>query len=110
MSNRSIGPGAQIIVVAVSVGREDAWTWRIITRGGRLVLQSEDRYPGLIEALEDGRRHLGDVPAADLEPDSPVETAAWNAGRRPPWAGAGVSPGSRRPVVDPASQAPPATG
>jgi hypothetical protein len=48
-------------VVAISASGDSRWTWRIITRDGRVLAQSSHMVAGLIEALEDGRRHLGDL-------------------------------------------------
>ena len=48
-------------VVAVSVGTDTRWSWRILTRAGHMLQQSSATFPTLIEALRDGRRHLANA-------------------------------------------------
>ena len=46
-------------LIAVSTGSDARWSWRIVTRSGRLLQQSDETFASLVEALMDGRRHLG---------------------------------------------------
>jgi hypothetical protein len=51
-------------IVAVSVGTDTRWSWRILTRTGHLLRQSSATFPTLAEALIDGRAHLDDAARA----------------------------------------------
>jgi hypothetical protein len=51
-------------IVAVSVGTDTRWSWRIVTRTGHMLQQSSATFPTLAEALIDGRAHLEDAARA----------------------------------------------
>jgi hypothetical protein len=42
-------------IVAVSVGTDTRWSWRIISQAGELLQQSPGTFPSLDDALLDGR-------------------------------------------------------
>jgi hypothetical protein len=77
MSPRSAVQESEAVVVAVSVGADARWSWRIVARNGQRLLESTETFADLGQALEDGRRH---VPAAlgvglpDEEDPSPGPT------------------------------------
>lgn len=48
-------------IVAVSVGPDSRWRWRIITRPGQMLVESTDTFETLLDALTDGREHLRGV-------------------------------------------------
>lgn len=58
MSSGRRDPDSQATVVAVSVGAEMQWSWRIVGRNGHRLLESPRTFAHLGEALEDGRRHV----------------------------------------------------
>ena len=49
-------------LIAVSTGPGARWSWRIVTRTGRLLQESSGTFQSLTEALVDGRRHLEGEP------------------------------------------------
>jgi hypothetical protein len=69
---------AEADVVAVSVGTDARWSWRIVSRAGHMLQQSSAIYPTLIDALMDGRLHL---PNAASSPAS-AENRPDNSGDR----------------------------
>ena len=66
-------PNDDIKVAAVALGADTRWSWRIFTRDGRILLESEETFANVAAALADGRRRLPDV-VAGLPPAGPVET------------------------------------
>jgi hypothetical protein len=56
---------AEADVVAVCVGTDTRWSWRIVSRTGHLLQQSSATFPTLIEALMDGRGHLANTELGD---------------------------------------------
>jgi hypothetical protein len=61
MSDSRILRPADAEIVAVSVGTDTRWSWRILSRTGHLLRQSSATFPTLAEALIDGRAHLDDA-------------------------------------------------
>jgi hypothetical protein len=47
-----------VSVVAVSSSTTAGWNWRLITRQGQILAESTGTFPSLVDALQDGRRHL----------------------------------------------------
>jgi hypothetical protein len=66
-------PNDEIKVAAFALGADTRWNWRIFTRDGRILLESQDTFANVAEALADGRRRVPDV-AAGLTPIAPAET------------------------------------
>ena len=70
MSSNSSIQQCEAIVVAVSGGPDNRWSWRIVDRSGQRLLESSKSFTQLGEALEDGRRHvqtaLGHESGADI--------------------------------------------
>ena len=64
-----------ITVVAVALGANTRWNWRILTRDGRILLESPDTFAHVADALADGRRRVPEV-AAGLPPAAPSEPSA----------------------------------
>jgi hypothetical protein len=61
MSTPSINPADNIRVVAVALGANARWSWRIFMKDGRILQESADTFVDVTEALADGRRHLAEV-------------------------------------------------
>jgi hypothetical protein len=61
MSDSQILRPADAEIVAVSIGTDTRWSWRILTRTGHLLRQSSATFLTLAEALIDGRAHLDDA-------------------------------------------------
>jgi hypothetical protein len=73
MSSQSSIPEPEVTVVAVSVGVEARWSWRIVARNGVRLLESSGTFSGVGDALEDGRRHVRAAVGAG-SPDAPRPT------------------------------------
>jgi hypothetical protein len=58
-------------IVAVSVGTDTRWSWRIISQAGELLQQSPGTLPSLDDARLDGRQHLHETRAQSPSADSP---------------------------------------
>ena len=74
MSQAPITSPPEASIVAVSVGTDPRWSWRIVTRHGELLRESTDTFASLAEALENGRDHLREIvglPASDAR-DAPM--------------------------------------
>jgi hypothetical protein len=70
VSQARIARAVEADIVAVSVGDDARWSWRIVTRGGQLLQESADTYSSLSDALMAGRRYLDD--ASSAPGDSPA--------------------------------------
>jgi len=70
------------MVAAVALGADTRWSWRIFMRDGRILLESQETFPNVADALADGRRRLPEV-AGGLLPAGPAE---------PPHAIEGIDP------------------
>ena len=66
-------PNDDIKVAAVALGADTRWGWRIFTRDGRILLESQDTFANESAALADGRRRVPEV-ATGLPPAGAAET------------------------------------
>jgi hypothetical protein len=73
MSSQSSIPEPEVTIVAVSVGLDARWSWRIVARNGDRLLESSDTFSRVGDALEDGRRHVRAAVGAG-SPDAPRPT------------------------------------
>ena len=63
----------EIKVVAVALGADSRWSWRIFMRDGRILLESLETFANVADALAEGRRRVPEV-AAGLPPAGSAET------------------------------------
>jgi hypothetical protein len=61
MSAPSNNPADNIKVVAVAIGANARWSWRIFMRNGRILQESPDTFANVADALADGRRHVAEI-------------------------------------------------
>jgi len=57
-------PNDDIKVAAVALGADTRWSWRIFTRDGRILLESQDTFANVAEALAAGRCRVPELAAA----------------------------------------------
>ena len=72
MSTPSKNPHDEVKVVAVALGADARWSWRIFKRDGRILLESQDTFANVADALAEGRRRVPEV-AAGLPSAAPAE-------------------------------------